>query len=347
MTEAPGPVDDVADLTPDWLTAALRAEGFDGRVTSVAAERIGHGQMGANFRLQLDGEGDLPATLVAKLGAGEDRSIVAGGYRKEVAFYRDVAATVAVRRPRCHHVSANEDASVFTLLLADLAPAQSGDQLAGCGPAEARQAVENLAALHGPRWCDPALWDHPELDRVDADGAAFLGDVFGSAVATFVDRYRPDLGEGDDALLHEVAEAVPTWVTARPERFAALHGDYRLDNLLFAEDGVYAVDWQTLGAGHPGRDLAYLVETSLEPDVRREHQDELIDAYADALRGHGVDPGAVAEDLRFGTLQGPLITVLGAVHATAERTDRSDAMFLTMLRRSLATIRDLDPLALL
>jgi hypothetical protein len=39
--------------------------------------------------------------------------------------------------------------------------------------------------------------------------------------------------------------------------------------------------------------------------------------------------------------------VLGAVYATAVPTERSDAMFLTMLRRSLAAIRDLDPLALL
>jgi hypothetical protein len=37
--------------------------------------------------------------------------------------------------------------------------------------------------------------------------------------------------------------------------------------------------------------------------------------------------------------------VLGAVYATAERTERGDAMFLTMLRRSLAAIRDLQPLS--
>lgn len=347
MTAAPGPVDDVADLTPGWLTAALRAGGLDAAVDAVTAERIGHGQMGANFRLRLEGTGDLPSTLVAKLGAGEDRSIVAGGYRKEVAFYRDLAATVAVRHPHCHHVSANDDASVFTLLLADLAPAEVGDQLAGCGPVEARQAVENLAALHGPRWCDPTLWDHPELDPTDQDGAAFLGEVFRSAVATFVDQYRAELGDGDEALLRDVVEVLPTWITGRPERFAMLHGDYRLDNLLFAADGVHAVDWQTVGAGHPGRDLAYFLETSLEPAVRRAHQDELAAAYADALRAHGVDPGDVADDLRWGTLQGPMITVLGAVYATAQPTPRSDAMFLTMLRRSLAAIRDLDPLALL
>ena len=46
-------------------------------------------------------------------------------------------------------------------------------------------------------------------------------------------------------------------------------------------------------------------------------------------------------------LQGPLITVLGAVYATAERSERADAMFLTMLRRGLVAVDDLDPFSLL
>jgi Phosphotransferase enzyme family len=347
------PVDDVADLTPAWLSAALGRE-----VQAVRTEPIGHGQIGSNHRLTLtyadptDAElpDDLPATLVAKLAAGEDRSIVSGGYRKEVAFYRDIAPTVAVRTPRCWHASMTEDATVFTLLLEDLAPAEPGDQLVGCTPEAAEAAAVNLAALHGPRWCDRTLWDHPEVDAVDEAGAAFLGDVFRGAVGTFVDRYRGRLDDDAEALLLAMAEVVPAWIQARPDRFTVLHGDYRLDNLLFDPDGaVSAVDWQTFTVGHPGRDLAYLVETSLEPEVRREHERALAEAHRRALAEHGVDLDAdeAFDDLRLGLLQGPLITVLGAVYATAERSDRADAMFLTMLRRSLAAMRDLDPLALL
>jgi hypothetical protein len=40
--------------------------------------------------------------------------------------------------------------------------------------------------------------------------------------------------------------------------------------------------------------------------------------------------------------QGPMITVLGAIFATAERSERADGMFLAMARRSCAAIRDLD-----
>ncbi len=344
MTDGPGPVDAVADLTPEWLAAALGV-----RAAVVASEPIGHGQIGSNHRLQLEGDG-VPATLVAKLGAGEDRSIVAGGYRKEVAFYRDLADTVAVRTPRCWHASINEDGTVFTLLLEDLAPAEPGDQLAGCGPAEADAVIRNLAGLHGPRWCDPTLWDHPELDAPDADGAAFLGEIFTSAVDTFVERYRDDLADADAPLLRELAAAIPTWLLTRSDRFALLHGDHRLDNLLFGPSGeVTAVDWQTLTVGHPGRDLAYFCETSLTPEVRRGCEQDVVEAYREALAGFGVE--VTSEDAwgdhRLGLLQGPLITVLGAVYATAGRSERSDAMFLTMLSRALTAIRDLQPLELL
>ena len=45
-------------------------------------------------------------------------------------------------------------------------------------------------------------------------------------------------------------------------------------------------------------------------------------------------------------VQGPLITVLGAVYAT-DPNPSSDAMFTAMITRSLQAIRDLDPFSLL
>ncbi len=242
---------------------------------------------------------------------------------------------------------------MFTLLLDDLAPAEPGDQVAGCSPAAAVAAAVNLAGLHGPRWCDATLYDHPGLNRVGADDAAFLGSVFASAVDIFVDRYRAEIDDDGEGTLRRFVDVVPTWITARAERFALGHGDYRLDNLLFHPDGeVHAVDWQTLSVGQPGRDLAYFCATSLEVEDRRAHEEAVVSAYREALLGHGVVgadyPEATAfEDYRLGVLQGPLITVLGVAYATAGRSERADTMFLTMFRRSLAAIDDLDPFALL
>ena len=83
------------------------------------------------------------------------RERVALGYRAEHAFYRDVAHTVAVPLPTVYYCASTVREPIL-LVMADMAPAVQGDQIAGCTPAQAQLAVEALAGLHGPRWCDPA-----------------------------------------------------------------------------------------------------------------------------------------------------------------------------------------------
>ena len=129
-----------------------------------------------------------------------------------------------------------------------------------------------------------------------------------------------------------------------------LHGDYRLDNLLFDPDGadVVAVDWQTLAVGPPARDLAYFLGTSLTIDDRRAAERELVVAYHAALCDRGVSGYSADrcfDDYRLGQMQGPMITTMGCAFATGERSAAADEMFLAMARRSCAAIRDLDSLA--
>ena len=346
-------VDRPEGLTPEWLTDVLRAAGHDVEVSSVRAEPVGTGQMGRSIRLHMQGAlADLPVTLVAKLPAEDEsrRAMVAGIYRTEVEFYRSLAPTLAVRTPEVHHSELSADHTCFVLLLEDLAPREQGDQLTGCTPAMAEAAVENLAGLHGPRWCDPTLDELEWLDAIDAEGAAMVGAVTAGATERFLERYLSRITEEDARLLRSLPEVLPGWVLARAERFAPLHGDYRLDNLLFGDgpDPVAAVDWQTVTLGLPGRDLAYFLATGLTTELRRQHEERLVERYHSALAAHGVTDHPLEQcwdDYRFGMLQGPLITIVGAAYG--EVTDRGDEMFLAMSARSCAAIRDLGTLDLL
>ena len=45
----------------------------------------------------------------------------------------------------------------FAILMNDLAPAEQGDQMAGCTPDQAALAVEEAAKLHAPVWDDSTL----------------------------------------------------------------------------------------------------------------------------------------------------------------------------------------------
>lgn len=357
---APRPEPPVVDapegLTPPWLSAALSRDGHHAQVDHVRLEPVGSGQIGSCYRLRLRGRG-VPASLVAKLPVADAaaREMLAGAYRSEIRFYQRIARTVAVAAPTCHYAAMDEHTAGFTLLLEDLSDARVGDQLDGCTPADAHAAVANLADLHGPRWCDPSLVDDDGLVPVDADQAAALGEVYGSAVAAFLERLGERLAADDRRTLRATVDVIADWSLARGECFAPVHGDYRLDNLLFASAsgrdgaraGAVAVDWQTLSVGLPARDLAFLLGTGLTVADRRAHEQDLVAAYHRGLVEHGVvdHPREQCwDDYRLAMLQGPLITVLGCAYGT--RTPRGDDMFTVMAQRACAAIRDLGTLGL-
>lgn len=342
-------VDGPEGLTAEWLG---RAVGED--VAAVTVAPIGTGQTGASYRLSVSylSTSGLPRTFVAKLPAEDPlvRERVAFGYRAEVAFYDVVAPTLAVPLPECHVRAISDDGQRFVLLLADLAPATQGDQLAGCTPQAAEVAAVALAGLHGPRWCDPAWTEFSEsvMPKPDTTMATGLADLARMAADTFLERLGRRLSELGREVLHSYPDAVARWLLLKPKRFALLHGDYRLDNLMFGPDrSVTVVDWQTISVGLPARDLAYFLSTSLAPADRRNHEGRLVAAYHAALNRHGVTDYALDEcweDYRLGLLQAPLIATLGAAFSTT--TERGDAMALVMLERASEAICDLGTLAL-
>lgn len=338
------------DLTPAWLSRAL-----DRPVSGVELRPIGTGQIGTNFLLDLayPSGSSGPASLVAKLAApdADARSRVGEGYVKEVGFYTQLAGTVDVRVPGCWFGAMADDGQCFTLLLDDLSPARPGVQRDGCTPDQARAAVDNLAGLHAPRWNDDSLHELEFLHPTDAGAADFIGTLHREATTQFLERYGDALSDDDARTLRQAADATGTWLLARSRPFGVVHGDYRLDNLMFAADGeVTALDWQTTSTGPPLRDVAYFLGNSLETEARAMHEEDLVAGYHRALLDRGVtgyDVDACWTDYRLGQLQGPLITVLGAIYATAERGAAGDDMFLAMATRSCAAIRDLRSLDLL
>ncbi|MEZ4334653.1 MAG: phosphotransferase [Myxococcota bacterium] len=351
----PSVVDDPDRLTPAWLTAVLVAAGHDVRVRGLRHRPVGTGQMAHSERIELDYHApippDAPRTLIGKFPAASPESRASGAlgaYRAETRFYTELAARLRIRTPRCLYGALSDDEKTFTLLLEDMAPAVQGDQLAGASDDRLEAAVRNLAGLHAP------LWNAPELDRLawltGGAGEAFARYVE-LATPPFVERYADRLAAADRDVLERFAARARRWVERRPADRTLVHGDYRLDNLLFRDAppgcSVTAVDWQTLSVGCGGQDLAYLLGNGCEPEQRRASESRMLDAYREALGALGVERNAeaVLADYVYGTFQGPVVTVLGAL--AVGRTERGDAMFMAMARRSAAQIRDLDALALL
>jgi hypothetical protein len=344
------------DVTAEWLSAVLSSQGTSVEVTGVHVAAIGTGQTGATYRASAryaSNPDRLPDTFVIKLPAQDDtvRDRVTIGYRSECAFYSAVADRVRVPTPQCFFCEISDDALDYALLLADQAPAAQGDQIAGCGEEEARLAVTALAGLHGPSWCDPVWLDFPGIAfaRPDEASAKGLGDVARMSADITLDKLGDRMSTVDRETFTTAMGLVTPWLLAEQDRFALLHGDYRLDNMLFYPEatGVTVVDWQTLGVGLPARDLAYFTATSLKPELRSAIEEDLVDEYHRALLSYGVtgyDRETCWRDYRLGMPQALLISALGFAFATA--TDRGDDMVLTMLSRGCQAIRDLDTLDL-
>ncbi|MEX1217427.1 MAG: phosphotransferase [Acidimicrobiales bacterium] len=346
------PTDEVAEIDPTWLSAALGEH-----ASSVTAKRVGTGQMGQSWCLTItwsDADSTAPTSLVAKMAGGDPatRTLIADGYRNEFLFYTEIQSTVAINSPKCWYATITEDNTSFVLLLDNLAPSLPGIQAKGVSVDEALLSVANLAGLHAPRWADPSLLATKGLELPTREGTEFLAQVMEGAIPTFIEQFQTFLAPEDLETIATVPGNLADWITARLDRFTLIHGDYRPDNLMFAPDGstVTTLDWQTLGLGLAGRDIGYFLATSLEPEARRIHERELVGAYYKTLIELGVQGFSLDEcfeDYRLGVAQGPLITILGAVYATAEPSAESDAMFAAMITRSCAALRDLDPFSLL
>ena len=123
------------------------------------------------------------------------------------------------------------------------------------------------------------------------------------------------------------------WAQEQRPPLGLVHGDYRLDNMLFGERGAprpfAVVDWQTVGWGQVMTDASYFLGGSLTLEDRRAHELQLLREYHEALQEHGVRGFGWEEcweGYRRQAFLGVLMTVAPAM--LVQRTERGDEMFL-------------------
>jgi Phosphotransferase enzyme family len=359
---APAIADTPDALNPEWLTAALRSSSrLDrGAVVGVELSPVGTGQMCDSLRLTLhfdrDVEGVAPSTLIAKLPAADETSRATAkalrNYEIEVRFYQQLAPDLPVRTPAVYYADIDVESASFVLLLEDMAPAEQGDQLRGCSPATARVAVDELVRLHAPRWDDPALEGLEWLHRDRAAQREFLLMFLPSAWNGFRERYSARLGPEVLTAGEALFTRLDAYLGADTRPWTVVHGDYRLDNLLFDPTPggvpVAVVDWQTCTHGPALQDVAYFIGAAMPAEVRRDVEADLVQGYHAGLVAAGVtgyEWDRCWLDYRRGAWAGLIMAV--AASMLVERTERGDEMFLTMAARHSRHALDLDAPGLL
>ncbi len=344
-------------VTPEWLTAALHRCGAGdrtARVTEVDITPVGAGRLSrcVRIRLRWSQPGAGPATVVGKFPAADDLTrrtgVLSDGYRRELLFYRRLAPAVRMSVPRCHLAEFEAATGDFVVLLSDAAPARSRDQLRGASPGDVAVALEELVHLQAPFWGGAGLAGHDWLPVHGPATGRRRAAIYQVTAQRFVDRFGSRLSPDARSVVLRFARLVRRWAGAQRPPYTLLHGDFRLDNLLFADGAEAApltvVDWQTVAIGPGPNDAAYLVGGALPVPVRRACEEELFQLYRRSLASAGISWGEAAcrRSYRLGALAGLHMTVVGAMLVAGDVA--GDAMFLSMAERHTTHVIDLEAL---
>jgi hypothetical protein len=292
---------ELADVTPEWVSAVLRDAGAvtKGHVTAlrVAEERGGNTSRGGGLELSWteDALPEPPRRLWVKLG----RSPTAREVPREVAIYRD-AAPLMPDAPlvKCYAAVFLPGTDRYGLLLENVA-ATHGTPLAGLPPTktEAEQMIDALARFHA-QW-----WDHPRLGTLAGRWPSpfqlrrwvgFSASHFAEWTEMLEDRISASRRELCRQLLDGHFASLQRRLHTG-KQLTLLHGDAHGNNFLLprASHGpVYLVDWSTphwvptVGCGVA--DLAHLMIPFWPADRRRQLETPLLQRYLATLAQWGV-----------------------------------------------------------
>ena len=336
----------LTEVTVEWMAEALGV-GLD----SIGVETIGagHGFMGELARVHLhSSDPAVPSSVVVKLPTTDPGGHFIGElmrvWEREHCFYRDVAPHVNIRVP----AALVNIAEPPCLVLEDMVAAENGDHVAGATLDQAERAIDVLSRHHAAWFEHPKLAAFTWMPGLDDPQILMLGDTFNMGWPMFLERFAGRVPERVLRWCEQFVVGIPEWIAGHyNDRSTIVHGDFRLDNMFFFDDGSVAViDWQ-MSMKAPGQtDLVYFCANNLGVDMRREHEDALIARYVNGLHVAGVPTDAVTLDgVRRGYLEGLLFYAasFGASLLSIDPgNERGAALFDALVHRTFTAVDDLD-----
>ncbi len=337
------------ELNVEWLN-----ENLDFHVDAFTVERLGEGGglLGLVIRLNLESKNG-PGTLIAKFPTPtlENRAVadMYDMYGREFRFYTQVAPTVPLRAPVCYHAEFNPANSDFVLLLEDLKDFRLGDQVKGCTAAEAHQVVKSIAMLHRNTWQPDHITEINPHDMPYQREGMISGFQMGWPVVVdqFADVLNAELNAEEISLLATMPDQVNNLLDQIHDGPVVIgHGDVRLDNIFFADDGNALVDYQAVSKSAPEHDLAYFVTQSLPDDVRR--GEDWLAVYHNQLTSEGIDYPLKFSRHRYRLCVLYLVCYAVVIAGTLDQAnERGRRLAETLLGNSLRSQKELNTFELI
>lgn len=334
----------VEDITPAVLS---RVMGTTVRSVRVLSRDAGTSSRG---RLVLTGK-DVPDSVFVKVAAQTAATRLMGELGRlghtEVRFYRELAPQV-IGVPYCYGAAFDAWTGRYLLVLEDL-PAESCEFPDTLHPLSADQAsliIELLADLHATFW-----------GRLPRDGRGAMGWLYtpsgdvtslltGSLMHTSIKRLaeRTTIPVDAGSFIADNYRAAAALIDTPPH--TVMHGDAHPGNMYFYGGKAGLLDWQAVRRGHPARELAYTLITSLTPEDRQASQRELLDDYRRALMAAG-GPELDRDDLWLRFRQGALYAYVAPLITAGMGGMQVENIAMEGLRRGVAALDDLETVAAL
>lgn len=318
---------------------------------TVRSVRILSSDAGTSSRARLVLTGNrVPESVFIKVGATTAATRLMGELGRlgqtEVRFYSQLAPELA-GVPEAYGTAFDPWTGRYLLVLEDLPEScVFPDTLHPLSVDQASLIVELLAALHGTFW-----------ERVRQNGRGPLawlytpsGDVTslltGSLMKTSMKRLaeRTPFAVDNGRFIADNYRAVAAVIDAAPN--TVMHGDAHPGNVYFRDGEAGLLDWQAVRRGHPSRELAYTLITSLTPEDRQSAQRELLDVYRRALVAHG-GPELDRDDLWLRYRQGALYAYVAPLITAGMGGMQVEDIATEGLRRGVTALDDLETVAAL
>jgi aminoglycoside phosphotransferase (APT) family kinase protein len=218
----------------------------------------------------------------------------------EVEFYRVLGGALPVKVPRVFCARRAARGGRFVLLLEDLAA--SGCRFTSSADpvtlVEARAAVTTLGRLHAAFWESPRLsGDLAWLRSAENNPQRRLewwisARSNGPALAKFGELVPAEIRENAHRI-HEHRQLLEAHWARAPRTL--IHGDPHAGNLYFDGEEAGFFDWQVVQVGPGLRDVSYFLVNSLDTELRRARERELLELYLATLAEGGVRGPALAD----------------------------------------------------
>jgi hypothetical protein len=351
---APAMISSLDQITPEWMQAVFQHAGVAvPRISLTGSVPIGHGNLSVTGRTAITYNANAEQAvhsvickITTDIAAAAGIAAMQDVYRREAAVYAFFGSHPPFATPRCYWSNAGAEGQTLNLVLEDLSNAtRPGDQVAGCSQSDALAVGAELSKLHAAYWDDPELASASWLlDR--KQGAKQAADVQLEAAAVFRERFENRVADSYlDAIDHFARQAEQD-ILRLPEGKALIHGEPRVDNVLFEDlpggPRAWLIDWQFATRGSPMFDLAYFLSGSLTPPDRRAVEEEIIASHQAAISA--CDPDYSLERARRefkACLPIALHFSVGAILAIPPG-EKEDRLLSTLVERNVAALVDWD-----